>query len=446
MYDIKGKKLLFIGASGHVGAAIQEANELGVYTIAVNYSKAAYGKRFAAMPAEVDTYVPDEVLEFARENKVDGVFTGWNEVNIFTAEYVANKLGLPFYGTKAQADRLVTKKAFKDTCREFAVPVVPEYFCGSELTQEIIDTFEYPVIFKPTDSGGTRGMTILYEYDESAVKEAYSKAMDASIEKKIIVEKYLRDTKLIVMDFAVQNGEPYLVCVADRITVRESEDRVPLGFCFMYPSVYIDMVEGQVLESLKGLCKGIGLQNCIISFEGMISEGRLYVIETQFRYGGTHMDRFVRADSGVNLMQMSIEFALTGNFDSWDLAKLANPRFKRTYSCVNLQMKPGRISSVSGREEVEAMTGVDWFLQLKDIGDIAPDDGSTARNFAKIGLSGNSRAEVYRLVDRIQHTLAVNDENGSNMVIRNVPKELLSDGCMSGALDTGSGQTERILK
>ena len=426
IYDIKDKRLLFVGASGHVAAAIEEANKLGVYTIAVNYSPAAYGKRIASSSAEVDTYIPDEVVEFAKKNRVDGVFTGWNEVNIFTAQYVADKLALPFYGTKEQADRLVTKKAFKDTCREFSVPVVPEYFCGSELTDDIISGFEYPVIFKPTDSGGTRGMTILYSYDAEAVHAAYDKAMEASIEKKIIVEKYLKNTKLIVMDFAVQGGEPYLVCVADRITVRESEDRVPLGFCFMYPSQYIDMVEQQALKSLKTLIKGLAIKNAIISFEGMISEGKLYVIETQFRYGGTHMDRFVQKDTGVSLMQMSVEYALTGHFDTWNLEETMNPRFKKTYSCVNLQMKPGRITSISGIEEVKAIDGVDWFLQLKDIGDIAPDDGSTARNFAKIGLSGSSRRELYKIIDRIQHTIELLDEHGNNMVIQNVPVELMN--------------------
>ena len=429
MYDIKGKKLLIVGANGHSSPAVWEANDLGCITHVINYDKRAIAKRFAKVAAEVDCYVPDEVLKYAVDNKIDGVFTGWNEVNIFTAEYVAKKLGMPFYGTKEQADMLVTKKAFKDTCRRFDVPVVPEYFCGGaeEFNEDVIKSFEYPVIFKPTDSGGTRGMTILYDGSPEAVRDAYNKAMDASIEKKIIVEKYLKDTKLTVMDFAVQNGEPYFVCMADRITVREAEDRVPLGFCFMYPSEYIDMAEEQVIESLKTLCRGIGLENCIISFEGMISEGKMYVIECQFRYGGTHMDRFVKADSGANLMQMSIEFALTGHFDSYDLSKTANPRFKRTYSCQNLQMKHGRITEVRGLEEVRALHGVDWIVQQKDIGDVAPDDGSTARNFAKIGLSGDSRAEVYRLVDKIQHTLEILDENGNNMVIQNVPEELLKD-------------------
>ena len=55
VYDIKDKRLLFVGASGHVAAAIEEANKLGVYTIAVNYSPAAYGKRIASSSAEYDT-------------------------------------------------------------------------------------------------------------------------------------------------------------------------------------------------------------------------------------------------------------------------------------------------------------------------------------------------------------------------------------------------------
>lgn len=426
-YDVSGKRLLFVGASGHVGAAIEQANDMKVETIAINYSPTAYGKRLAAHSAEVDTYIPEEVLRFAREQKIDGLFTGWNEVNIFTAETVAKELGLPFYGTREQCERLVTKNRFKETCRAFGVPVVPEYFCGGELTPDDVARFSYPVIFKPVDSGGTRGMTILYEKDEDSIREAFEKAMDESIEKKIIVEKYLRDTRLIVMDFAVQNGEAYLVSVADRITVREAEDRVPLGFCFMYPSKYIDLVEQQALEALKRLVRGLGIRNAIISFEGMISDGELYVIETQFRYGGTHMDRFVASDTGVNLMQMSIEYALTGHFDTWDLSRYANARFERTYSCVNLQMKPGRISAISGVEEVREMPGVDWFLQLKDLGDVAPDDGSTARNFAKIGLSGEHRTELYRLIDRIQHTLVILDEYGNNMVIRNVPESLTKE-------------------
>ena len=419
-YSLVGKKLLFIGASGHFIPAIEAAKELGVYTIAINYAPNSQGKKYADMSAEVDTYNPEEVLAFAREQKVDGVFTSWNEVNIYTTEYVAKKLGVPFYGTREQLDKLIKKNDFKNTCREYGVPTVPEYFMGKELTQEIIKSFEYPVIFKPIDSGGTRGMTILY--NEEGIVEAYEKAIDASIEKKIIVEKYLKDTKLIVIDFAVQNGKPYIVSVADRSTVKEHDASVPLAISFMYPSDYIDMVESQVLDSLRRMIKGLGIQNGIISMEGMISEGQMYIIETQFRFGGTHNDKHVELDTGVDLMKMMVELALTGQFDSWNLKETMNPRFHDIYATQNLQMNPGTISSITGIEEVKKLPGVNWFIQLKGVGDKVLADGSTARNFAKIGLSGNTRKELYRLMDKIQHMLDIRDEIGNNMVICNIPE------------------------
>ena len=71
------------------------------------------------------------------------------------------------------------------------------------------------------------------------------------------------------------------------------------------------------------------------------------------------------------------------------------------------------------------MPGVDWYIPLKQLGDTVVADGSTARNFCKIGISGKTRTEVYQIIDRIQHTLDIQDENGNNLVIKNVPKGLL---------------------
>ncbi len=421
--DFTGEKILFIGASGHFEPAITKARELGAYTIAINYNPGAFAKRYADLSADVDTYLPEEVLRFARDQKVNGVFTSWNEVNLYTTEYVARELGVPFYARKDQLDALVTKYSFKQTCRKYGVSVIPEFFVGNRLLEEDIQSFDYPVIFKPTDSGGTRGMTILY--DEGGIKEASEKALEASIKKEFVVEKYLRNGQLIVIDLAIQNGEAYLACVADRSIVRTSEAAVPLAISYMYPSKHIGIVREQVFESLRRLVRGLGIQNGIISFEGMISEGRLYLIESQFRFGGTHFYRFTERGSGVDLLEMMLEYALSGSFDRYDLAKDLHPEFKDPYACQNLQVDSGRIREIRNIDRVREMPGVDWFVQIKDIGDQIPADGSTAQNFAKIGLSAKTDRELYRLMDKIQHTLEVIDENGKNLVRKNVPAEYL---------------------
>lgn len=144
-----------------------------------------------------------------------------------------------------------------------------------------------PVIFKPTDSGGTRGMTILHSRE--GVEDAYLKALEASIKKEVVVEKYLSQGQLIVIDIAVQNDDVYIASVADRSIVRTSDSAVPLAVSYMYPSKNIAIVEQQVLTPLKDMIHGLGIHNGIISFEGMISEDKLFLIETQFRFGGTSL-------------------------------------------------------------------------------------------------------------------------------------------------------------
>ena len=211
----------------------------------------------------------------------------------------------------------------------------------------------------------------------------------------------------------------------DRCIVRTSESEVPLAISYMYPSKHIDVIESQVMKPITDMLHGLGIHNGIISFDGMISEGKLYLIETQYRWGGTHFYKFVKAESGVDLLEMMIDQAITGKYDRYDFTGKIDVHYKRHYACQNLQAWPGTIKEVRNIDKVRELPGVDWLVQIKNIGDKVPDDGSTAQNFAKIGLSADNERDLYKLMDKIQKTLVVLDENGNNMIKNNVPEELL---------------------
>ena len=418
-----GKKMLFVGASGHFELAVKKAQEMGLYSIVINNNPNAMAKQYADLAADVDTYVVDDIVNFAREQKVDGLFTSWNDMNLFHTQAAAEKLGLPFFATKEQLDSLVFKYDFKVTCRKYGVPVTPEYYVGGSMTEEDVARFQYPVIFKPIDSGGTRGMTVLHSPE--GVWEAYEKALAPSASKKVVVEKYLRNGHLVVFDLAVQHDQVYLACAMDRCIVRTSESAVPLAISYMYPSKYLNVIEEQVLQPITDMIHGLGIHDGIISFDGMISEGQLYLIETQYRWGGTHFYKFVEQECGVDLLAMMIDQALGESYDRYNFAGKVTAHFKRHYACQNLQAYPGKIKAVQNIDKVRALKGVDWLVQIKNIGDVVPADGSTAENFAKIGLSADSEKEIYRLMDTIQKTLVVLDEDGNNLIKNNVPEELL---------------------
>ena len=211
----------------------------------------------------------------------------------------------------------------------------------------------------------------------------------------------------------------------DRCIVRTSESAVPLAISYMYPSKYLDVIEEQVLQPITDMIHGLGIHDGIISFDGMISEGQLYLIETQYRWGGTHFYKFVEQECGVDLLAMMIDQALGESYDRYNFAGKVTAHFKRHYACQNLQAYPGKIKAVQNIDKVRALKGVDWLVQIKNIGDVVPADGSTAENFAKIGLSADSEKEIYRLMDTIQKTLVVLDEDGNNLIKNNVPEELL---------------------
>ena len=419
---LNGKRILFIGASGHYELAVKKAQEYGAYAMCINFNPNAAAKKYADLGADVDTYVPEDVLSFAKEKKADGIFTSWNEVNLYTAAYVAEKLGIPFFAEKRQLDALITKDAFKRTCRKYGVPYIQEFFVGNQLTEADIDRFEYPVIIKPTDSGGTRGMTVLYSRE--GIEEAVQKALEVSIKKEFVAEPYLRNGQLIVMDFVVQSGKAVLCSAADRSLIRTSENEVPLSIAFLYPSSCIDIIQEQALSPIQNLITGLGIKNGIISFEAMVSEGMLYAIESQFRFGGTHFYTLLEEEYGIDLLGMMLAFAVTGRFDYYSLDQVS-ARFQRLYACQNLQAYGGKVKSILHREEMDKIPGVLWSVMIKTVGDTVPQDGSTAINFAKIGMTGNTLRDLYRTMDRVQHTLVAEDENGNNLIKQNIPPEYL---------------------
>lgn len=418
-----GKKLLLIGDSGHYKFVIEKAKELGIHTIALSKYANAAGKVYADESVLIDMYDKEAVLEYARSNYIDGIFTSWNEINLTTADYVATNLNLPFYANKEQIDALVTKFAFKQTCRKYGVPVIPEFFMGEKLTEGDIEKFEYPVIFKPVDAGGTKGMTILYSSD--GIKEAEELAGSNSLKQgRLIVEKYIESRDLFVADFIVVNGTPYFVSAADRFLVEKTEKKVPLSIAFMYPSKFIDEIDEQVKEPICNMIRGLGIKNGVLSIEGIKKENKLYMIEAQFRFGGTHFYKVIEEEYGIDLMKRFIEYSLTGTLDGTDLDKVS-PRFHRPYAHQNLQMNGGKVCDVRGIDEVLKIKGVDWILQIKNTGDIVPDNGSTECNYAKVGLSADSENELYRLMDKVQHTVEVIDADGSNLIRQNMPGGIL---------------------
>jgi len=410
---LAGKRLLFLGATAHFIEAIQAANKMCIHTLVTDYNPSAIAKKYCDQAFDIDTYSQQAILKLAVEEQVDGIFVGWSDPNVSTAQAVCEKLGLPFYATREQIECLTTKYAFKKTCRSYGIRVIQEQFVGKKLSSDIIDRLKYPVLIKPVDDGGTRGMTICHSPQEC--EKGFLKAVETSRSKIALVEDYIDKPSLVVIDFFIQNGEAHFISMADRPTFpAKSNNFVPLGIAYVYPSKYIDIVEEQLLSQVKRMISGLGIQYGVISFEGIVKNGLLYLIETQYRFGGTHFHRFIKSYFGIDILELMITSALTGSFMEQDFSKIT-PRLSQSFACMNLQVNPGIISEIIFLEQLPLIKGIEWVLQLKQKGDLIPSDGSTSQYFAKVGIRGKNRDNLFKIMEQIQKSVKILDPMGNNM-------------------------------
>ena len=111
-----------------------------------------------------------------------------------------------------QFEIMISKDNFKNTCRKYGVPVVPEYYLDE------IDKIEYPVIVKPVDSSSSKGISICQNRQQ--LDAAIEKALSFSVRKKILIEKYMDGLEVIIY-YVIQNGNPTMVAMCDRYTSKE---------------------------------------------------------------------------------------------------------------------------------------------------------------------------------------------------------------------------------
>lgn len=417
--DLQGKRLLVIGANGNICNAVKRAKELGVYTVVTDYFEDSPAKKIADKSFLVSTADTEKLAEICRSEKIDGVFTGYSELNLNFTERLCKKMGYPFYATSEQINTLTNKELFKAACNRYGVPSVKAYQISEEPTEDELKDIEFPVIVKPVDSYSGKGITICKNAD--GIASAIAKAKSVSISKRYLVEQYMKDEDydIFTVYYTLQNGNAVLSGIVDRYMYTFPNKR-RLSTVLLYPSEYLDRYLKDMDEKVKKLFAGLGLQNGTIFMEGAVNKNGFYFWECGYRLCGAQQGIITRYVNNADVEEMLIRFALTGEMDNEDVTKLEDP-YLRGKTAVNLLIfsKIGLIREVVGIEEVKQLDGVINYTAL--IGKnhvIAPEDeGTLNQSIARLHLVADSRQKMVDLINKVYSILAAKGENGENLIM-----------------------------
>ncbi len=290
---------------------VATARKMGVYTIVVDKSAESVAKRFADKSYNVSTSDTDALVRIANDEKIDGVFTGFEDFNIHVAEQLAKRLTLPFYASREQLDVVTDKNRFKEYCVSCGVPTVEQY-----TESEALALGKYPYIIKPTDSYGSRGITVA-RCERELVSGAF-KARRSSKTGGVIIERFIENDHGVELFYTAVNGNIRLSATADRYTVKTGETTVPLPVAEVFPSCVREKLILALDKKIKGMLAALGIKNGLVLIQALTDGEDFLVYEMAYRLTGEQHYRLVLRQRGYDLGKMMIKLALGEDISEYD--------------------------------------------------------------------------------------------------------------------------------
>lgn len=308
------KKLLILGAMEMHVPLIQRAKEMGNYVITVDYIPESPGHKLADEAYFDSTTDLDAVLKLSKKLNIDGIMTYNSDPAAPTAAYVAEKLGLP--GNPYQSVKIMSEK---NLFRDFLIsnglnaPKFGNYLNIEDALCHIND-FSFPIIIKPVDSSGSKGVTVVNNVND--VQNAIECALEKSRSKKFIIEEYIEPVgKQLHGDGFVQNGKVVFLHLGDHHFDSTINNLVP--YSTTYPTEHPVEIVNACKNQIQDFMSKVGFKNGGFNVELRISnkDNKPYIIDIGARNGGNFTPKVIEYGSGFNFLDRAIKIALGENID-----------------------------------------------------------------------------------------------------------------------------------
>lgn len=306
------KKLLILGASELQLAAIVEAKKMGVYTIVADYNDKSIGIPFADKFYNVSTLDYNAIEHIAYKEKIDGIMTICSDKPMPIIARIGELFKLNTISHKTSI--LATNKGeMRKALLDKGVPIPNFFICEnySEYLNALKKT-ELPLIIKPSDNSGSRGIYLLKNKEE--IKKAYEYSMIQASNHTILVEEYMLGKELSVEVF-VNNDYIDIIQYTDKTTTG-CPHFVETGH--FQPSELSPSELNNIGYIVKQAVKALRIDSGPAHVEVILTANGPKIVEVGARLGGDHITTdLVPLSTGINMVKMTIENALNQNISSY---------------------------------------------------------------------------------------------------------------------------------
>ena len=308
------KKLMILGGDHFTIPVVKAAHEQGYYVITCDYLPDNVAHKISDEFANFSTTDREGILAYAREKQIDGICT-FTDSGVVTTAYVQHHLGLPQIGPLESVEILQNKDRFRAflTKNGFNVPQAKGFSSVEDAMSEAY-WYPWPVIVKPTDSAGSKGVTRVDRIED--LRAALEYAMQFSFSKHIIVEEFI-EKKGCSSDsdcFSVDGQFKFISFSAQRFDEKAAGEYTPAAYS--WPSTLGREAEKELSSELQRLISLLGMRTTVYNVETRVgTDNKPYIMEISPRGGGNRLSEMMRYATGVDMITAAVRAAVGDSFE-----------------------------------------------------------------------------------------------------------------------------------
>lgn len=301
------KKLAILGANYYQLPLVKKAKAMGIETHCFAWAEGAFCKDECDFFHPISILEKEQILEACKHIGIDGITTIANDLSVPTICYVAEKLGLignDYTDSFATTNKFLMRKNFV----EHKVSS-PSFMQVTMLDDASAIEIPFPLIVKPTDRSGSRGVTKVDNKEQ--LQEAIKNAQSESISHTAIVEEYIEGVEVSVESISWE-GTHYILAITDKVTTGEPyfvelEHHQPS----ILDSEIQNKIRSETIKALNALNLRYGASHSEFKITAM---GKVVAIEVGARMGGDFIGSdLVFLSTGYDFLKATIDIAL-GSF------------------------------------------------------------------------------------------------------------------------------------
>lgn len=425
------EKLLMLGTSLGSEDVIQYAKEQGIYTIVTDYlpPERSRAKLISDEYWMINTGELDLLEVKCREEGVTAVTCGVSEFNLEMTMELCKRLGLQSYCTPEAWHFSRDKADFKKLCHEVGAPVAEDYYLTDALTEEELNKVTFPVVVKPVDLSGNRGIT--YCNNKPELIEAYHYARSVSKNPKIVVERMLKGREWYGY-YALAEGIIHQIGLVEMVAQPGY-----LKNLYSISTTVTDHVEKfmeEINPSIEKVLHTVGCKEGVAWVQVMLDEdGHFYILEMGYRLTGDRPEASFPGLIGFDPIKWLTDYARGMKHLVSDLPPVQFHSNKKCGCGYSLWThKGGTISAMNGFDEICKIPGVKFYT-LHYVGETFPEH----RPLGVVGINADTIDEFCEKIDKVNKTISILDENGEDVIIRFTDFDFLRKSYYSGLKQRG---------